>query len=569
MDDFAADAPEERNRATAKQIARRHNWDAIDMSGQGLHALALQLFGQYNFLTKLFLDNNRLRQIPPFIGRLKSLSHLDISLNELLELPSEMGMLVNLKTLLLFDNQVQDLPIELGHLYKLEMLGIEGNPLNADMKNHIMKNGTQSLITTLRETRSGKSIMEDTFQLPMTLKEGLLSNDVAGIPPNNREWLTVDENPADEKLSVMSYNILCDRYATVSQYGYTPSEALSWDYRKQIILNELRDGDADIVCLQEVDQENYNEFFRKELAPQDYRGTFWPKTRAKTMSEREAKLVDGCATFYKNSKYVLLDKTVIEFSNIAINRDDMKGASDMYNRVMPRDNIAVAAFLENRLTGSRLIVVNAHILWDPAYEDVKLVQVAILMEQLQKLAVTWARHPACVSKAIFRHAEADGDAKDSSPDATPPEMGPSQTYTDVAQIPLLICGDFNAGSNSGVHELILNGRVSADHADIADRHYGTFTRQGMQHPFLLKSAYNDELSFTNYTPNFQGVLDYIWYSHNNLQLKGLLGNVDLEYLRNVPGFPNHHFPSDHLPIRAEFAVKPRKAPKAIGAERGT
>ena len=160
-DDLAADAPEERNRATAKQIARRHNWDAIDMSGQGLQALALQLFGQYNFLTKLFLDGNRLRHLPPFIGRLKSLAYLDVSQNELVELPSEMGMLVNLKTLLLFDNQVQDLPIELGHLYKLEVLGIEGNPLNVDLKNHIMKNGTQSLITTLRETRTGKFTVGD------------------------------------------------------------------------------------------------------------------------------------------------------------------------------------------------------------------------------------------------------------------------------------------------------------------------------------------------------------------------------------------------------------------------
>ena len=365
----------------------------------------------------------------------------------------------------------------------------------------------------------------------------------------------------------MSYNILCERYATISQYGYTPSEALSWEYRKQVILNELKASNADIFCLQEVDQENYNEFFRKELAPHDYRGVFWPKTRAKTMSEREARLVDGCATFYKNSKYILLDKTVIEFSNIAINRADMKGETDVFNRVMPRDNIAVVAFLENRQTGSRLIVVNAHILWDPAFEDVKLVQVAIMMQQVQKLAETWARHPPCTSKATFRHAEADGESKDDSAGANPAEMAPSQTYVDANQIPLLICGDFNANAASGVHELILNGRISANHSDLAHRRYGTFTKEGMQHPFLLKSAYNNELSFTNYTPNFQGVLDYIWYSHNNMQPKGILGDVDLEYLRNVPGFPNHHFPSDHLPIRAEFAIKPKKEPKAIGAER--
>ena len=45
-------------------------------------------------------------------------------------------------------------------------------------------------------------------------------------------------------------------------------------------------------------------------------------------------------------------------------------------------------------------------------------------------------------------------------------------------------------------------------------------------------------------------------------VRELLGNVDEDYLRKVPGFLNHHFPSDHLALKAEFSVKPRKESKA-------
>ena len=63
---------------------------------------------------------------------------------------------------------------------------------------------------------------------------------IAGPPPNERDWHILDDTPAQEILSVLSYNILCDRYATASQYGYTASTALAWDYRKEVIIGEIR-----------------------------------------------------------------------------------------------------------------------------------------------------------------------------------------------------------------------------------------------------------------------------------------------------------------------------------------
>lgn len=273
--------------------------------------------------------------------------------------------------------------------------------------------------------------------------------------------------------------------------------------------------------------------------------------------------------FANRIRYVILDKQLIDFANTAINRPDMKGEHDIFNRVMPRDDIAVIAFLENRITGSRMIVGNVHVFWNPAYTDVKLVQVAILMETITKLANQWATMPACTDKVMYRFTEKDGEEPGESQE-TAQEPGPSMEYSEGAQIPLLLCGDFNSTPDSGVYDLITQGTISNAHNDLDNRKYGNFTRDGISHPFSLKSSYSavGELNFTNYTPGFVGVLDYIWYSTNTLQVVGLLGNVDEEYLQRVPGFPNYHFPSDHLALYAQFLVKGRKEKKVVEPDFG-
>ncbi|KAK2808087.1 Glucose-repressible alcohol dehydrogenase transcriptional effector [Emmonsiellopsis sp. PD_5] len=530
---------EERSRAKAVKDNRRQDWMALDFGGQGLRALSSGLF-HYTFLDKLYLNHNKLKSLPPAIGQLKNLTHLDLSGNELTELPEEIGMLINLKKLLLFDNNIHLLPYEMGYLFQLDTLGIEGNPLADVFKSRIMQEGTKSLITYLKE------------EMPVHL------------PPSERDWIILDDsarNPAkgqSEKFTALSYNILCDRSATQQQHGYAPSRALAWEYRRDLLLNEIKGYDADIVCLQEIDQGSYHGFFREQLAYSDYKGVYWPKGRAQGMPEEEAKIVDGCATFFKGSKYILLEKNMVHFGQTAVRRPDAKGQDDIYNRLWQKDNIAVIVYLENRLSGERLIVVNAHLYWDPAYKDVKLIQAAILMEEVTQLAEKYAKIPPCTDKTAFRFSEPENPSESGA--VTPAEPAPSVEYTKGSDIPLIICGDFNSYPGSTVYDLMAHGRLVEDHPDLEKRLYGNLSRVGMSHPYNLKSAYSaiGELSFTNYTPDFVDVIDYVWYTSNALQVTGLLGEVDKEYLQRVPGFPNYHFPSDHLPLLAEFAFKSKK-----------
>lgn len=148
---------EERNRAVSnnnEDSASKQIWTTLDLGGQNLKVISAPLFA-YTFLTKLYANCNKLTQIHHAIGQLRNLTHIDLSLNDIQKLPPEIGMLVNLRQLLLFDNQLVDLPYEMGSLYQLEMLGIEGNPLQEDLKQMIMEQGTMELIKYFRENAQG------------------------------------------------------------------------------------------------------------------------------------------------------------------------------------------------------------------------------------------------------------------------------------------------------------------------------------------------------------------------------------------------------------------------------
>jgi len=238
---------------------------------------------------------------------------------------------------------------------------------------------------------------------------------------------------------------------------------------------------------------------------------------------------------------------------------------------MTKDHNAIITFLENRLTGTRMIIANAHLHWDPRFADVKVIQAAILMDMIAKLADKYTSWPPTKDKDKKIHTfTGDPPAGEETKVETPAlEPAPSMKYTSSTQIPLVIAGDFNSTADSGVYHLISSGSLEASHKDIGDYSYGNFTRDGIQHPFSLRSAYEalkggpDAMNFTNYTPNFVGIVDYIWYSTNTLELTTLLGPVDADYMKLVPGFPNYHFPSDHVSLLAEFAIKGRKENKPV------
>lgn len=146
-------------RMSVQVTTRRQAWHNMDLSGQGLRVLAKPLFA-YDFLKELYVASNKLTSLPPSISRLRYLEYLDASNNQLTELPPEIGICVFLRQLLVFDNRIQTLPHEMGYLYKLEMLGIEGNPLDPELKDVIMEKSTKELIEQLLEAAPGMIVYD-------------------------------------------------------------------------------------------------------------------------------------------------------------------------------------------------------------------------------------------------------------------------------------------------------------------------------------------------------------------------------------------------------------------------
>ena len=62
------------------------------------------------------------------------------------------------------------------------------------------------------------------------------------------------------------------------------------------------------------------------------------------------------------------------------------------------------------------------------------------------------------------------------------------------------------------------------------------------------------MTFTNFTPDFVGTIDYIWHRPSNLTVTGLLGSVPSDYSKQFVGFPTQHMPSDHIPLLVEYKI---------------
>lgn len=368
--------------------------------------------------------------------------------------------------------------------------------------------------------------------------------------PPSRPWIQVStQNPQSScSFTVMCYNILCDKYATRQMYGYCPNWALDWSYRKRNILNEIVHYKADIISLQEVETEQFYKYFLPELKKEGYDGIFSPKSRAKTMSENERKHVDGCAIFYKTDKFFLLKEHLVEFNQLAM--ANAEGSDDMLNRVMTKDNIGLAALLQTRMgayelrsdvnpTSQTLLVCTAHIHWDPEYSDVKLIQTMMLMHELKAFV-----------DDILQKCNI-----------------PVSQKSDPNIIPLLLCGDFNSLPDSGVIEYLSSGRVSTSHIDFKEIAYrdclsklgNTANSNEFAHPFQITRAYNDGIMpFTNYSYDFKGVIDYVFYSKLHMNVLGVLGPIDTSWLEenHIHGCPHPHVPSDHFPIVVELQLYP-------------
>ncbi|CAO3573228.1 unnamed protein product [Mortierella alpina] len=331
-----------------------------------------------------------------------------------------------------------------------------------------------------------------------------------------RSWVYDSTNPVSmcaKSFVVMSWNLLSPRLCHPSRLDVRCEPAfLDWSYRKESILNQIAFTDADIVCLQELELKDYEEYFNPHLSRLGFRSIHAYKMNVYEMR-------DGCAIFYRDSRFKLLNEHVLRFNQVELDDNNVKRPSlarDTAIRFNLFHNLAIVALFENRRTKRQVQVATTHLLADPAFPDAKMLQTAILtskLEELKEAAMRTASEAASTAAATV-----EGGVS-----------GAELASTHQSQhIPTILAGDFNSLPESSVVQFLKTGQV--DTCYFGGNDFGRFTRAHSKHFYHhlgLDDSYKTSiLPFTNATRQFQGTIDYLLYDPSSLGLIGFLDHLE-------------------------------------------
>ena len=341
-----------------------------------------------------------------------------------------------------------------------------------------------------------------------------------------------------ERFRIVTYNILAEIYATKQQYPYCDLWALSWEFRFQNILREILDACPDVICLQEVQADHYETHVYNALSDAGFEGVYKQKTRA---SMGLAGKVDGCALFWRRSKFHLVESYSIEFNELAQRQATqvlgMNPRSEdciAYINRLSKDNVAQLVVLElaqpalssrsNRDPINQVCIANTHLYSNKDYPDVKLWQSWQLLQELETFVMSRGTN-----------------------------------------LPLMICGDFNSTPDTAVYDLLSRQQVHPGHPDVNMNNNEDSTHSilpdamSISHSFQLGSVYNtvigEEPHATNYTALFKGVLDYMWYSAQNLRPLSAAPIPDKAVLtKHGEALPSTQYSSDHVMLISDMQI---------------
>lgn len=211
--------------------------------------------------------------------------------------------------------------------------------------------------------------------------------------------------------SIASYNVLAQNLLVENNYLYRNCDGkyLQWNIRKELLLSELKRLNPDILCLQEVNEEHFGDFFLPQLHRLGYSGFY---------KKRTGQRKDGCATFFKREKFDCQLIYPVEYLMPEV-------------PLLDRDNVALVLLLQpkrcDRAIDAAVCIANTHLLFNPRRGDIKLAQLMRLFAEIDKL--------------VYKES--------SSP-------------LDLTYHPVVICGDFNLEPFSNLYDFVRRGSLMCD-----------------------------------------------------------------------------------------------------------
>lgn len=361
-------------------------------------------------------------------------------------------------------------------------------------------------------------------------------------PINNRSWRVLDPSfdkriPVERKFTVLSYNILNQAYLWPQVYDeYVPKEYQAWDFRLNLLKKTLLDQSikSDIMCLQEVDLRTFRQVWKPTFEGLGYhceykqksKPIYWDK-HIEDKKDLDDESIDGLTIIFNSKKFELIEKN--EF-NLTDHYLEMKKVSEsplcnidlqydvLENDLKDRNQIAQILVLKHKETKRIIILSNTHLYWRS--KQIQFIQALVLIDVLRSFK----------------------------------EKYPNKSTT-------ILTGDLNSTPSSSVFKFLKEREVD----DISFGDYSLPNKLNLKIKNPIKSNMSiyekllnqtDEITelHTCHTQKFQGTLDYIWFNDKQLTLTKILTGFKESYFKSIPGLPNSDYPSDHLPVRAEFAI---------------
>ena len=356
---------------------------------------------------------------------------------------------------------------------------------------------------------------------PLTV--GLPGVPVRPLPPQEayaapeRAWRPADVGDVEgDVLTICSYNVLAPLFTTPGAYvrePTTPEWSLAWPWRGASLVREVETYAADVLCMQEVQSDQFGDFWQPELAKIGFPDGHY---MAKSNVVGDDSLGDGVAVFLCEGIDVERVERVA-YEQLVAERWKRDHAN-WYHHYKRNHNVALLVLCRHRDSGKAFLVANTHLFWNPTYPEVKLLQASLLLQQ------------------VHEHF---------------PEVGHG--------IPLVLCGDLNSLPNSDVYRLLSKGKVHA--SNVRGREKGALRKSDLQSPIgALRSCYAQasgsraEPEFTNFPRKFCGTLDYIFVGGGGIEPVRVRALPSRAWIKQNGHLPNRHLGSDHLALVADVAL---------------
>lgn len=458
-----------------------------------------------------------------------------------------------------------------------------------------------------------ESILEFTY--PIVALPHPLRPDMTPVPFVKRAQMELRASALGRRkpqsFRIMSYNILADVYTKLNPPSHlkTSPEVYSMEYRQNLILSEMLTCCCDIIALQECEHTFFEHFLRPQMRYHGFDGFFSIKRkRSKSkVSGVTSEGVEGCACFWQTNRLKLCNAAQILIADSA--RTNSNTMQKLQGKLECSGLTAESRVLESLLelgsvlqlcafecvsnhddTSTRkpqmLIIGNTHLYYHPAGEIVRAAQSFLVAKECQKFKESISGVSAETGLVIAGDFNATPETYTilGMRNGTLNRHDIERSYCDVA----IEC-NADAGSCKGevkTREGVAYSLsdVETETLDTAGKHkrgnllvkwkvrdWDTIESAGNQdydskdtlltHGLRLCSCYDRYLKekaqcipISTYTPEFEGTLDWIFYSSDSIAMAHLWQMYPRETLAQ-PAMPSLLFPSDHIPIVAEFRFK--------------